>query len=86
MKKTLVISGLIIGSFGIIFSLLPHDMHNAILGGISNAEHHNGIDDDSIQNENMEHSHFSHGMHVTIGVLSAVIGLGLAFAGWKIFD
>lgn len=74
MKKTLVIVGLVIGIFGIVFSLLPHDVHNAVLGGISGEEDHHG------------RSHGTHGTHITIGVLAAVVGFGLAFAGWKIFD
>jgi len=40
--------------------------------------------DNSMQKGEM--AHHDHGKYVTIGMLAAVIGFALAFAGWKIFD
>ncbi len=84
MNKITVMIGLLIGVGGIIFSLLPPDMHMAIFGGnadIENMDMDEGMN--AMQNENMSHDH---GKFVTYGMVAAVIGFALAFAGWKIFD
>jgi hypothetical protein len=38
------------------------------------------------QKEHSMPNHHNHGVFVTWGLVVAIIGLGLALAGWKIFD
>jgi hypothetical protein len=90
MNKILITFGLILGIGGIIFSLLPPDVHMALFWG--QADSHNGMEenmgmhDESMEHdENMGQSHHNHGVFVTWGLIVAIIGLGIAFAGWKIF-
>tara|TARA_Y100000310_G_C20279751_1_gene622031 strand:+ start:61 stop:330 length:270 start_codon:yes stop_codon:yes gene_type:complete len=89
MKKILITIGLILGIGGIIFSLLPGDVHMAMFGG---SDSDMGMEGGSGGMESMEgddhtdEGHHNHGAFVTNGLIVAVIGLGLAFAGWKLFD
>ena len=86
MKKYLVIIGLILGIGGTIFALLPAGVHMAVLGrdmDMKSMDMDEGMDN-SMQKGEM--AHHDHGKYVTIGMLAAVIGFALAFAGWKIFD
>ena len=78
MNKTLVIIGLVLAIGGVIFSLLPHDVHGMVVGSGDHMEGEIGMD------EGMDHS--SHGRFVTWGLVVAVIGIATAVAGWKIFD
>ena len=79
MNKILVIIGLVVGIGGIIFSLLPPDMHMALFGGSDQMDSEMGGMD------NMDSGHHKHGAFVTYGLVVAVVGLGAAVAGWKIF-
>jgi len=81
MKKTLIIIGLILGICGAIFALLPSEIHTAIFGG--DMDNGMGMDNSMQKGEMTPHNH---GKYVTMGVLSAVIGFALAFAGWKILN
>ncbi len=93
MKKILVIIGLIFGIGGIIFSLLPHKMHMDMFGG-----GYTGMavmDEEQDMNENMnedsgEHTEMVMDHHPQIyvmwGLIVSIIGLGVAFTGWKILD
>ena len=74
MNKALIIIGLIIGIGGVIFSLLPADIHMSIFGG-----NDMGMDSSMPMNHN-------HGVYVTWVLVVAIIGFALAFAGWKIFN
>ena len=87
MNKILITFGLILGIGGIIFSLLPPDVHMALFSGSNNMEMEGmGMNDESMEHdENMGQSHHNHGVFVTWGLIVAIIGLGIAFAGWKIF-
>ena len=84
--KLLIILGFILGVGGIIFSLLPHDVHMSLFGGQQEMEMQDGqmgMEGEMDMDEPMSHNH---GVFVTWGLVVAVIGLALAFAGWKIFD
>jgi len=80
MNKILIVIGLLLGVGGLIFSLLPADVHMAIFGGNQmNMDNEMGMDNSMPMNHN-------HGVYVTWGLVIAVIGFALAFAGWKILD
>ena len=81
MKKILIIIGLILGTGGAIFALLPSEIHTAIFGG--DMDSGMGMDNSMQKGEMAPHNH---GKYVTMGVLSAVTGFALAFAGWKILN
>ena len=74
MNKILIIIGLILGIVGLIFSILPADVHMSMFGGGNQMSM-----DDSMP---MDHNH---GAYVTWGLTIAIIGFALAIAGWKIF-
>ena len=74
MNKILLIVGLVIAIGGVIFSVLPHDVHNVMLGTGK-----------VVMDGHTDHTHSNHGVFVTAGLSSAVIGLGMVFAGWKLF-
>ena len=74
MNKILVVIGLLLGVGGLIFSLLPADIHMSIFSG-----NDMGMDGSMPMNHN-------HGAHVTWGLVVAIIGFALAFAGWKILN
>ncbi|MBT96742.1 hypothetical protein CMI49_01440 [Candidatus Pacearchaeota archaeon] len=74
MNKALIIIGLILGIGGVIFSLLPADIHMSIFGG-----------DDRGMDNSMPMNH-NHGIYVTWGLVAAIIGFALTLAGWKIID
>jgi|TARA_B100001971_G_C17861529_1_gene368587 cytochrome b561 len=79
--KLLIIIGIILALSGVIFSLLSGDVHMSLFGeGMEMQEEH--MEGEAME-EPMNHDH---GKFVTWGLIVAVIGLALAFAGWKIFD
>ena len=82
MNKILLAVGLIIGIGGIIFSLLPPDAHMSIFGGSSNTMMEGNMEMDA---GNMQHGQHNHGIFVTYGLVVGIVGLGIAFAGWKLF-
>ncbi len=67
-NQNLMKIGLIFGVLGIVFALLPHQVHMGLLG-------HEGM--------NM---HSNHGMYATWGWIIGIIGLAVAFTGWKLWD
>jgi hypothetical protein len=84
--KLLIVLGVILALGGVIFSLLPGEVHMSLFGGQQDMhmEEEEHMEGESMEKDHME-SH-NHGAFVTWGLVVAVIGLALAFAGWKIFD
>ncbi len=76
-NKNIIIIG--IGSFiaiiGVIFLVLPHELHNQILSTLTGetTEHHH---------EHQEHG--THDIHQVIGVIITIIGLIITVVGWKV--
>jgi len=71
MNKNLVIVGLIVAVVGIIFAFLPAEVHMSLFGS----------------GESMgEMGHHNHGAFMSYGLIASVIGLAIAFTGWKIWD
>ena len=98
MNKILIIGGLILGLGGIMFALLPANIHMAIFGGESmddmndmdmqdNMDTHDSMEESSehIQLQDHAGSH-NHGAFVTYGLVVGVVGFALTIAGWKIFN
>ncbi|MDP7116576.1 MAG: hypothetical protein QF915_05945 [Candidatus Woesearchaeota archaeon] len=85
MNKVLIIIGLILGIGGIVFSLLPPNAHMSMFGGDHEMQ---GMGENQAGEEGkeMNQGHHNHGIFVTYGLIAAVIGLGLAFAGWRIVE
>ncbi|MAF35425.1 hypothetical protein CMO91_06310 [Candidatus Woesearchaeota archaeon] len=72
--KALIVVGIIIAILGVVYALLPHEAHMQMSDSHEEGDGH-GMQD-----------HASHGKHQTFGWVMAVVGVGLALAGWKIFS
>lgn len=78
MNKVVFTIGIIIAVIGLIYTALPHSIHNSISNMFSmNTEAMPGMDVSVMQ---------SHGSHQATGLIILVMGLGVLFAGWKILD
>ncbi len=84
MNKSILIFGILIFFAGIVFAFLSHETHekiDSILRVSANDEPKM-----SMTNENeVLPSHASHSTHQIYGFSVAIMGLGVAISGWKIF-
>jgi hypothetical protein len=74
MNKLLLSIGLMLLLGGIVFSFLPHEVHNNVLGFIAH-EHDEATPE--------KHEHGSHDTHRYLGYGLALAGLLLAVWGYK---
>ncbi|MEM3154581.1 MAG: hypothetical protein QW165_03400 [Candidatus Woesearchaeota archaeon] len=74
MNKTTFIIGLILLAGGLVFSVLPHEAHNTVLGLIVH-EHADATPE--------EHEHGSHDVHLYLGYGVAMAGLLLVILGYR---
>ncbi len=76
MNKTLIVVGIVLGISGIVFTFLPHEAHNAVIGLFAHDAHEND------GHQLMEHG--THQQHANTGWTVALAGFALAIVGWKI--
>ena len=87
MNKPLVAIGLLFGIGGLLFSILPADVHMTLFSGHSqNMPTGNMMAENSMHQDEAMPQHHNHGASVTWGILVAIIGFGISFAGWKLID
>ncbi len=89
MNKILIIIGLILAVGGGIFALLPADVHMSMFGSDMAMDDHmdSAMDsmDKKMEDNNMAMDH-DHGSYVTWSIIVALIGLAMAYSGWKIIE
>jgi len=71
MNNIVLFIGIFVAVAGLFFAIMPHDLHNEIIGGVA------GIHEGSEGNG-------SHETHQIYGAIAAVVGMVIAFVGTKL--